>query len=332
MVYEPREDSWLLAEVVAQHAKGRVIDVGTGSGVLARAALDAGLSDVVAVDIDPAAVAHAQSCGVSAVESDLFSAVSGVFDTIVCNAPYLPSDESVPDVALDGGKRGFEWTLRFLECAIPHLSARGQILLLVSSYTNPSVVEEWLLKNAFSWEVVASEKVWFEELVVYRITRALPDRAGAVFVARGRRSCVYRDSGVAVKVSSVRRVAQEARMLKKVNALGIGPQFLSAQDDTLCMEFIDGERIDRYLASCSLREAERVLSEVLRQCAILDEAGVNKQEMTYPYKHVIISGERVVLIDWERSKPTVRPANVAQCKEYLRRVRKEFPHLSGVLV
>lgn len=327
MVYEPREDSWLLAEVVSEFARGRVIDVGTGSGVLARAALDAGC-DVVAVDIDPAAVAHARGAGVDALESDLFFAVDGLFDTIVCNTPYLPDEPLVPDVALDGGPRGFEWTLRFLgECA-KRLSRGGQVLLLISSFTRPSIVEQWLVKNAFSFEVVASQKLSFEELFVYRIVWALPDRPQAVFFARGKRSRVYRDGDVAVKVADARRVSQEAQMLSAVNDWGVGPMLREVREDRLCMEFVDGERIDAFLARASSERVSEVLREVLRQCAVLDAAGINKQEMRNPYKHVLVCADRVVLIDWERAKPTLRPANVAQFREYIKQVKKLFPEVS----
>ncbi len=327
MVYEAREDSWLLERVVSERAFGRVIDVGTGSGILALAAKG---SEVLAVDINPDAVSFARSQGVTAVESDLFSAVSGMFDTIICNTPYLPDEPLAPDVALDGGEKGFEWTLRFLEECKTHLARDGQVLFLISSFTNPSVVEEWLVKNTFSFEVVASEKLSFEELFVYRATWALPDRPDAVFVARGRRSRVYRDGDVAIKLADARRVSQEAHMLSSVNKLGLGPKLIEASENRLCVEFIDGVRIDRFLASCSLGEASWALSEVFRQCEVLDEAGINKQEMTNPYKHVIIAGDRVVMIDWERAKKSLRPANEAQFREYLKRVQKTFPHLSEV--
>ena len=37
-VYEPREDSLMLADYIKNYAKGSVLDVGTGSGILAHTA------------------------------------------------------------------------------------------------------------------------------------------------------------------------------------------------------------------------------------------------------------------------------------------------------
>lgn len=70
----------------------RVLDIGTGSGILAIAASKLGASAVSAYDIDPTAVRIAREniikneCGnVTCNVSDLFSAVSGLYDFVVAN-------------------------------------------------------------------------------------------------------------------------------------------------------------------------------------------------------------------------------------------------------
>ena len=50
MIYEPREDSFMLEKWVKMLSKGKVLDVGTGSGIQAIAALDKAES-VIAIDI-----------------------------------------------------------------------------------------------------------------------------------------------------------------------------------------------------------------------------------------------------------------------------------------
>ena len=52
MIYQPREDSELLAEAVRKYAKGTVLDIGTGSGIQAlEAAKKKNVEKVIAVDI-----------------------------------------------------------------------------------------------------------------------------------------------------------------------------------------------------------------------------------------------------------------------------------------
>lgn len=93
MVYEPREDSLLLQELVPQYAMGTVLDMGAGTGILAEAAL-ASAEKVYAADIDPEAVAECRrrlGKRVICRQSDLFSRLKGLrFDLIVFNPPYLP--------------------------------------------------------------------------------------------------------------------------------------------------------------------------------------------------------------------------------------------------
>jgi len=127
MVYEPQEDSFLLKEFVKRHAKGVVLDMGTGSGLQAREASHSKrTSKIFAVDIDKAAIKaargysdHKRHKKVTWIVGDLFSQFRSkkflhYFDTIIFNPPYLPQDHKVPDIALEGGRRGHEVIERFL--------------------------------------------------------------------------------------------------------------------------------------------------------------------------------------------------------------------------
>ena len=100
-VYQPGEDSYLLARHVRRLVHGEVLDMGTGSGIQAvEAAAKPEVSRIVAVDVSPAALEaakrRAESGGVvwkiEFIHSDLFEKVKGVFDWIVFNPPYLPSE------------------------------------------------------------------------------------------------------------------------------------------------------------------------------------------------------------------------------------------------
>lgn len=327
MVYEPREDSELLAQAVRAHAHGNVIDVGTGTGIQARTAeqLDA-VTSVEAVDIDEQAIALARENGIDAHQSDKFSDVNRAsYDTIICNAPYLPDEPLAPDVALDGGPNGYEWTIDFLAQARSYLSREGSILLLFSTLTNEHVIKDWLLEHAMDWEELSREKHSFEELIAYRITWALPQHPEAQYLASGKRSRVYRVGDDAIKKAAPRRVVQEALMLRRANKLGLGPTYKGHGKDWVRMSYVPGPRIEEFIQEAAPQEVEQVLTDVQRQATVLDEAGIDKQEMTNPYKHVIVAGDGPVLIDWERARASKRPQNTTQLREYVRKLRRRYP-------
>lgn len=167
MIYEPQEDSYLLQKHVRKYAKGKVLDVGTGSGIQALTALEK-TKDVLAVDVDEEAVEYVKKKGVNAIVSDLFSNVEGKFDLIIFNPPYLPEDEHEDEESkrvTTGGKEGFEVLERFLKEAKKFLKENGKILFVVSSLTGD--VEGLLKKHKYQYEMLDREKLFFEKLYVY---------------------------------------------------------------------------------------------------------------------------------------------------------------------
>tara|TARA_Y100000310_G_scaffold318415_1_gene372441 strand:- start:553 stop:1050 length:498 start_codon:yes stop_codon:yes gene_type:complete len=164
MIYEPAEDSYLLQKFVKKLVKGKVLDMGTGSGIQ-------GLSvkgEVLAVDINPEAVKVCKEKGLNCVQSDLFENVEGKFDWIIFNPPYLPEDEREPldsRLATTGGQKGDELLKRFLSEAKEYLSSQGKILVLISSLTG----EASELFSEYEWELLGSEKCFFEVLEVYML-------------------------------------------------------------------------------------------------------------------------------------------------------------------
>jgi len=143
-VYRPGEDSYLLARHVRRLVHGEVLDMGTGSGIQAvEAAVKPEVSRVVAVDVSPAAVEaakrRAESGGVVGkiefIRSDLFENVEGVFDWIVFNPPYLPSEGDADEASWAGGETGAETVRRFLHDAHSHLKKRGSVLMVYSGHS-----------------------------------------------------------------------------------------------------------------------------------------------------------------------------------------------------
>ncbi|HII15455.1 MAG TPA: methyltransferase [Nanoarchaeota archaeon] len=168
-MYPLAEDSYLLEKYVKKYAKGKVLDMGTGSGILAKAALEKA-DEVLAVDINPEAVAHAKSLGIKALRSDLFSNVKGKFDLIVFNPPYLPSEakeDKYTALQVAGGRKGHEAIEKFLKQAKSHLEKSGKILLLFSSLSGD--IGKLMKKHGYKARKLGERKMFFEKLYVYEL-------------------------------------------------------------------------------------------------------------------------------------------------------------------
>ncbi len=177
MIYEPREDSFLLQKAVKNTVKrgDKVLDVGTGSGIQAITALEI-TGDVTAVDINPECIEKIKDKNpwIKAIKSDLFENLlsSDLFDVIIFNAPYLPEEEKEPkDSALmtTGGKEGHEIILRFLKEAATYLEPLGKILLVYSSLSGE--IEKLSKFLGYTFKILASESFDFEKIFVAELMR-----------------------------------------------------------------------------------------------------------------------------------------------------------------
>jgi release factor glutamine methyltransferase len=163
--YEPREDSYLLAKAVEKYAFGKVLDLGTGSGIQGITAALKGCK-VTFSDINPIALKCARNnaklngVGGDFIRSDLFSELDSKFNTIIFNPPYLESKE-FRDIALDGGKKGRELIDRFLKGYKKYL-LKDHLVLLLESSINGYRSDVRKLKA----EIVGKGHYFFEDLVV----------------------------------------------------------------------------------------------------------------------------------------------------------------------
>src|SRR3989338_4414661 len=203
-IYKPREDSTLLENHVRQHAKGKVLDVGTGSGIQAKAAAGSkNTSSVLAVDVQKGVIDYCKRCiknrKIKFMQSDLFSKVRGKFDTIVFNPPYLPEDVRVKDITIEGGKKGYELLERFLNDTGRFLNPGGAILIIFSSLTKKEKVEEFIRNNLFDFQELERMHIFFEDLYVYKIIKSgllkelEKKKAGSPrYFAKGHRGIIYK--------------------------------------------------------------------------------------------------------------------------------------------
>lgn len=183
-VYRPQGDTWLLAEtlrIATVPAGVRVLDVGTGTGVLALVAARCGARQVIAVDICGRAVLAARinawlrRLPVRVVRSDLLDAVSDeAFDLIVANPPYVHADEPPGKRAArcwNAGPGG-RLVLDGLCASAPALLAPGGTLLLVQSSLCgiPRTVEH-LRREGLTVAVVARRQEMFGRVMRARATQ-----------------------------------------------------------------------------------------------------------------------------------------------------------------
>ena len=196
-VYEPAEDSDLLAEAAREHVSpgDLALDVGTGSGYVAGAAATTG-ARVVASDVNPHACRRAReryghggersaetapdgegATPVEVVRADLSAPFAAeAFDAVLFNPPYLPTD---PDderddwmaTALSGGEDGRAVVSAFLDDLPRVLAPGGFALLLVSTMTDVEAVVDLADEAGFAAVAVREESFPFETLTVLKLVR-----------------------------------------------------------------------------------------------------------------------------------------------------------------
>ena len=183
-VYEPAEDTFLLAENLPINKDDVVLDMGTGCGILGILAAEKA-KKVVAVDLNPHAVRcarmNAKLHGVirkmDIRQGDLFQSLkkNEKFDLIIFNAPYLPSEAWEHRTWLGrawvGGPTGRQLIDRFISEAPRCLEKGGRILLVQSTLSNVEETMRKLEEKGLEVAVVAERKVAFETIVLIQAKR-----------------------------------------------------------------------------------------------------------------------------------------------------------------
>lgn len=137
----------LIAECGLRNADLRIVDVGTGGGVIALSlASKLPKAEVHAVDVSEEALTlgrdNAARLGLTErvrfVRGNLLAGIEGTFDVIVANLPYVPATDRPtlsrevsydPETALFGGTRGDEIICELIASAPPHLAPGGLLAL-----------------------------------------------------------------------------------------------------------------------------------------------------------------------------------------------------------
>ena len=166
----PRPETEELVELLLKSEisgqKAAILDVGTGSGVIALS-LAAALPDakVHAIDLSDAALALARENAarlglterVTFLHSDLLLSVTHVYDLMVANLPYVARGEHAqvsrevlhdPEAAVFAGTSGEELIRRLIAEAPPHL-APGGMLALELGHGQADTLSAFLAENHY---------------------------------------------------------------------------------------------------------------------------------------------------------------------------------------
>lgn len=146
----PRPETEQLVELLKSRIPqpaSRILDVGTGSGVIALSlAAQFPEAEITATDISEDALSLARENAaqlglakrVTFSSADLLTYVTHVYDMIVANLPYVATADRAmlsrevlhdPEIALFAGERGTEMICKLIDAARAHLSAGGLLAL-----------------------------------------------------------------------------------------------------------------------------------------------------------------------------------------------------------
>lgn len=174
-VYQPAEDTLLLLDAL-ERLNGRIfrrtLEIGSGRGLVTEALSKISL-EVYTIDISIKAVHHTwrrlKSRGYGnishAIQGDMLSMIrsDNLFDLIVSNPPYLPS-EGLGDKTIEGG---LDFIKRLINESVNRIAGKGILMLVVSTYTGD--IEEllhYIAEKGLTPNIKLSRKLFFEELVL----------------------------------------------------------------------------------------------------------------------------------------------------------------------
>ena len=177
-VYIPAEDSYLLADNLEIKEGQSVLEIGTGSGIVAMYASK--LTDritVTDINFDACELARKnfEENSIENIEilfGNLFEPVKNrKFDVILFNTPYLPTEDGevlddTLNYAFDGGLNGRKVIDLFLNDVGNHLNDGGIVQLIQSSLSGNDETLEKLDKLGFIAEIAESEHFFFEDITL----------------------------------------------------------------------------------------------------------------------------------------------------------------------
>ena len=128
---------------------------------------------------------------------------------------------------------------------------------------------------------------------------------------------------VAIKVrrldSQRKEMKTEAKLLKIVNSVNVGPKLFDVSKNVMVMEFLDGQKIGDWVQNLSgkgsVKKLKSTIRTVLEDCYRLDQIGFDHGELSSITKHVIVGKSKSTMIDFESSSVKRRVSNVTSATQ-----------------
>ena len=92
------------------------------------------------------------------------------FDLIVCNMPYLNTD-NVSDIRTDGGKNGLEIPMKIIDSSKSCVKSGGKFIYVTSSLSDFKKLISYTKLAGFDVSILAKKKLFFEELILIQAIR-----------------------------------------------------------------------------------------------------------------------------------------------------------------
>jgi len=171
-LYLPDEDSHFFSETLKKflykkNKKIEILDMGSGTGILAETCRKKGFKNILTADIDKDSIKILKKKKFKVIKSNLFSKIKRKFDLIIFNPPYLPYNKYDKNPDVSGGKKGFEIIVRFLAESKTHLKNKGVIMILFSSLSKPRTILKKAKELGYKYKLLNKKNLFFEVLKIY---------------------------------------------------------------------------------------------------------------------------------------------------------------------
>lgn len=162
--YKPAEDTFFLADYVEKEKGISALDVGSGSGYLTQL-LCKNFSFVIGTDINFQVLKNPTYKTSNLICCNGADAINYEFDLVICNLPYLATEEII-DIATDGGKEGFQIPKKIFDSVFGKMKSQGKFLFVTSSLSNYQKLIDYAQKFGLESQIIAKKKLFFEELIL----------------------------------------------------------------------------------------------------------------------------------------------------------------------